>query len=115
MTDHDAKARELLGLTEPGVKLYGLAATAYAAAEEKAVAIAAALRSAEESGRTKWVRCAEKLPELGAWVLGVRAGFVTVYLYDEDGWNSSSASPIRKPEFWPTHWMPLPEPAESPP
>jgi len=70
---------------------------------------------AGERAKGEWVRCSERMPALGEWVLGVDGrNRVEFFLYDEDGWNDQGATPIGSPEYRPTHWRPLPEPPSLP-
>ncbi len=63
---------------------------------------------------SEWIKCSEQMPELGQDVLCINIdGDYETCLYTK-GWHSGNpffASCAG--DFFPTHWMPLPEPPKE--
>ena len=62
-----------------------------------------------------WIKCEDRLPEIGTEFLGYCDGDIDHYVRAEDCvWNRNSSNQARDDLFEIlSHWMPVPEPPEE--
>lgn len=64
---------------------------------------------AEEHAKSQWISVTERLPENRDMVLATIDGVVYIAFYGNYMWKEVETYSI----FYPTHWMPLPEPPKE--